>query len=303
MGKIIYFFTFFTAASLACCHADEINWEQASVETLIEQLATVDAQGPGLHGTATVGGFIGADLPLRFEGGVMGSQRPAVHPAMRELVRRGTAAMPLLVAHIDDATPTKLVVGGKREGEFPFMFQVFRNGYDPNPIDFPEQNPGESDSDYKFRLSIIHYEYVSKNERSFSEPYTVKVGDVCFALIGQILGRNYAAIGYQPTAGLVVNSPIETPELAEWIRRDWQDFSRAKHLELLLKDARANADFMPRARPSLERLKFYFPDVYERRKQNSVVLKKVIEEYENDVRAYENKMKEREKQRMELENQ
>jgi hypothetical protein len=40
-------------------------------------------------------------------------------------------------------------------------------------------------------------------------PYTVKVGDVCFALIGQIVGRQLLPIRYQPTGGMIINSPVE----------------------------------------------------------------------------------------------
>jgi len=41
--------------------------------------------------------------------------------------------------------------------------------------------------------------------------YTVKVGDVCYAIIGQIVNRSLMAVRYQPSAGLVINSPIEMP--------------------------------------------------------------------------------------------
>ena len=283
MKNTIFLFVL-ASTFLTSCFSNEIDWNQASVEVLIEQLALIDTQGPGLHGTASVGGFIGADLPLSFQGGVIGAQRPVMYPAMRELVRRGVAAMPQLVAHIADATPTKLVVGGNGKGEFHFMFQVYRNSYDPQPISYPEKKTYESDAEYKRRLTQFYYEYMRKNERYFDGPYTVKVGDVCFALIGQILGRQYEPVAYQPTAGLVINSPIESPELAEWVRRDWQDFTEAKHMEVLLNGARQYAGLIRRAARSLVRLRFYFPDEYARQAKNGE-LKTVIDEFEREESA------------------
>jgi hypothetical protein len=58
-------------------------------------------------------------------------------------------------------------------------------------------------------------------EKSFDGRYTVKVGDVCYVLIGQIVNRQLVAVRYQPTAGLIVNSPIEVPPLAEKVKNDW----------------------------------------------------------------------------------
>ena len=99
----------------------------------------------------------------------------------------------------------------------------------------------------------------------------MKVGDVCYVLIGQIVNRQQVAVRYQRTAGLVVNSPIEVPTLAEKVRNDWGN-ADAEILEAsLLSDIRAanhpkriskvvyTARFV---NPALERLRLYFPDTY-----------------------------------------
>jgi hypothetical protein len=191
----------------------------------------------------------------------------------------------LLVAHIDDATPTKLVVGGNGEGEFRFMWRVFRSEHDdPFREEVKKMSTREMlEGDYVALRKKAEEEFLEsrKKERSFKGPYTVKVGDVCFALIGQILGRPYAPVGYRPTAGLVVNSPIESPELAEWVRRDWKNFDKQKHLEVLLKDARLTADDRWGAGASLERLRFYFPDEYAKQAKNGD-LKTAIETFEEE---------------------
>jgi hypothetical protein len=90
------------------------------VETLIDYLAQIDSQAPGLHGTASVIGFIAEDKPPQFGGGVLGSSAPKTPPQMRELARRGPAVLGQLIGHLDDKRPTKLTIGK----DF-FMFRYF----------------------------------------------------------------------------------------------------------------------------------------------------------------------------------
>src|SRR6266446_5322149 len=112
-----------------------------------------------------------------------------------ELVRRGPVALLELIKHLDDKRTTKLEVGnnpsGSQVGVDAFMFMYFSDEYDsrvPHLIRGP-----------------------SPMEKDFSGRYTVKVADVCFVLIGQIVNRSLLAVRYQPSGGLVVNSPIEAP--------------------------------------------------------------------------------------------
>ena len=69
------------------------------------------------------------------------------------------------------------------------------------------------------------------------EKYTVKVGDVCFVAIGQIVGRHYNAIRYQPTACIVINSPTHDPMICRQVRQLWtSDRPRQALLDSLLTD-------------------------------------------------------------------
>jgi hypothetical protein len=125
-------------AWVGAAHAEDLS--AVSTEQLIDRLVQIDSAGPGLHPSASVGGFIGDDTATRFAGGVIGSAPPVVSPPMRELVRRGVAALRPLIAHLRDSRPTKLRVGGLL-GETPgggapgigggFMFQEFAEEYDP----------------------------------------------------------------------------------------------------------------------------------------------------------------------------
>lgn len=212
----------------------------APTETLIDRLTDIDEPAPGLDGMAANSGFIGEEDALQFEGGVLGVPMPNVPPTMRELARRGAAIMPQLVAHLSDERKTRLVVGS---GDF-FMFRYFSNEYDQR-----DHGPDAP------RL------IASNMEKGFNEGYTVKVGDVCYALIGQIVNRALLPVRYQPSAGLIVNSPIEASSLVESVRRDWSNLD-AKGLESsLIADAR-NTERVWTRDGALVRLRFYFPDEY-----------------------------------------
>src|SRR5262249_7219769 len=72
-----------------------------------------------------------------------------------------------------------------------------------------------------------------EDERSLTdgpEEYTVTIGDVCFVILGQIVGRHYLAVRYQPTGGLIINSPTHDPFLAKAVRAIWSSPKPAQHL-------------------------------------------------------------------------
>jgi hypothetical protein len=231
------------------------DYSRKTVTELIDDLAQIDAQSPGINSAAIYEGFIADDSPGSFQGGVLGVAPPKVPPQMSELVRRGPVALPELIKHLDDRRATKLEVGnnpsGTQVGVDAFMFMYFSDEYDsrvPHLIRGP-----------------------SPMEKDFSGRYTVKVADVCFVIIGQIVNRSLLAVRYQPSGGLVVNSPIEAPVLAEKVKQDWGNADAETLRRSLLEDIHATnrpkqitrAGYTERfVNPALERLRFYFPDAY-----------------------------------------
>lgn len=237
-----------------------IDYPTRSVAQLIDDLTQIDSQAPGIDSAALYEGFIADNGPGSFVVGVLGVAPPEVPPQMRELVRRGPIALSELVKHLDDRRPTKVAVGNDdsptsshQVGVDTFMFSYFSDEYDPRSRHL-----------FHKKASRRGVEPFSKN---FKGKYTVKVGDVCFVLVGQIVNRRLIAVRYQPSGGLVVNSPIEAPELAEKVRNDWGR-ADAKTLEAsLLADLHRTAY---RNRTSqdeyttgvLKRLRLYFPHTY-----------------------------------------
>ena len=155
------------------------------------------------------------------------------------------------------------------------MFMYFSDEYDPRvPHWFSEE-------DWKSGPRPM--------EKSFEGQYTVKVGDVCYVLIGQIVSRRLWAVRYQPSAGLVVNSPIEAPALVEKVKSDWGSADAEMLKASLLTDVHAanhptrisKARYTERfVNPALQRLRLYFPDVYAALDGDDLLKKKAFESQE-----------------------
>jgi hypothetical protein len=220
----------------------EANWRRPTavnpeVVALIDQLTETTEEGWGTHSTAWASGFIGSDEEPEFRGGIIGSQRPETDPAMRALVKMGVEALPDLLAHASDPRKTKLELG--RGGQL-FGGTWYSDEFHPR-YRKPDRQPQHVNVRDWSRVIIKHQ---------------VRVGDLCFVAIGQIVNRHLNVARYQPTACLVINSPIQAPELAEAVRQDWSNLNREQHQESLSNDALLHASY-----GALSRLYFYYPEV------------------------------------------
>jgi hypothetical protein len=162
-----------------------------------------------------------------------------------------------LIKHLSDKQETRLKVGS----EF-FTFRYFSNEYVPK----------NGKPDFARQLQSRDW-----RERGFSGEYVVKVGDICYAAIGQIVNRALSPIRYQPSAGLVVNSPIETPELIRKVEAEWGNTTPGDLKESLVSDLALSDHYYP-GLAALKRLRYYFPDEYHSLKKGK--LRKKISEYE-----------------------
>jgi hypothetical protein len=206
------------------------------VVALIDQLTEVTDEGPGTHSTAWASGFMAVDENFRFRGGILGSHKPVVHPAMRELVRLGVAALPELLNHLSDPRNTGLVInpGG-------FMGSWHSDEYSPRYDDPARQQAGVN----------------SGQERDCHKEYRLRVGDLCYVAVGQIVNRGLWAVRYQPTLCQVINSPVQTPALAAAARQDWSGLTAEQHQESLVADALGGG--LSADPGALVRLYYYYP--------------------------------------------
>jgi len=191
------------------------------IAELITQLTEIDAPDYGLSPTMTGSAF----LPIAGQSSagafVLTDHKLKSSAALKSLVELGPEAVPFLLTALDDARPTKL----KLDDSSDFGVIYHDEEMEVNPVN-PAERPVERKNN---DLSVIGLERASG--------YTLKVGDVCFVALGQIFGRRYEAIRYQPTAITIVNSPVHRPKLREAIRRNWaSDDPRRKLFDSLRSD-------------------------------------------------------------------
>ncbi|HEX4861308.1 MAG TPA: hypothetical protein VFV07_08730, partial [Rhizomicrobium sp.] len=199
------------------------------------------------------GGFLAGNEAPQFEAGLLPVQSVSVNPAMRELVRRGAAALPALISHLGDKRPTRLKKG--LQYDMGFGGQIYADEYDPR-VGIPCGPPdctGEDVGRWFVEMPC------TDTCHPFHGKYAVKVGDVCEVAIGQIVNRSLSAVRYQPTNILYVNSPIESPSLIARIKKDWGGVDAAGLEAALLDDLRIHVG---RSDGALMRLRFYYPKTY-----------------------------------------
>jgi hypothetical protein len=259
-------FGLLVASLLSYGTAVSSDYSQKSVIELIDDLTQIDSESVAIHSSYLPPvGFIADETPVSLRTSREGVVVPDAPPQMRELVRRGPVALPELIKHLDDKRPTKLEVG-RLPAPYGFSAKLFGDMYDPRVRDWEQKGPPHP----PWKAFWV------------KDTYTLKVGDVCYVLIGQIVNRRLAAVRPVPTGLLVVNSPIEVPELLDLVKSDWGSGDAETVKASLLADIRgtnyqvlAETVVNPKQQlfndqqhaiyvvnPALRRLRLYFPDIY-----------------------------------------
>ena len=274
-------------AALAVCLALPLQaTARTNSERHIDDLTSLNCPIPGVSGTGTFNGFLAQSDSMKVSSTVLIEQQGQLrlpvscqNASVSAIMRIGPAALPALLRHLDDKRPTKLVVG-RDVSKMPLGGQFFADEYDARRETWP-----------LIRCSLDIY---CGKTRSFDKPYTVKVGDVCFVLIGQIVNRLLNAVRYQPTAIVFVNSPIESPELAKRVRADWTGTDDEGVKSSLLSDLHTTqlegASDTEKVSGALEhihsgallRLRFYFPNTYASLTGADLEMRKAFERAERE---------------------
>lgn len=179
--------------------------QAARVKALIAALADTTGADVGLSATMTGSAF--APLPdrARFQTGVLTAERRGPSDAFRALVELGPDALPFLLAALDDPTPTRVKVDRSPGGFFVGGHMPAGNPFNAAEAKAHARKPAAADDE----------------DDDHPAGYTVKVGDVCFVAVGQIVGRPYAAVHYIPTGIVSVNAVTESPAARAQLRAAW----------------------------------------------------------------------------------
>ncbi len=181
--------------------------EQAKhIKQLIASLANLDRSQFGLAGIGSGSAFAPMLTRREVEKQIMDDRVINAFPAFKELVALGPDSLPFLLDATDDKTPTKVVYRHEPdENGFEYGVMSYGREFSSNPV-----NSGETQGGNVFGGDDEHIHV-----------YTLKVGDICFLAIGQIVGRSYHPARYQSTRCIVINSPTHDPTLCADIRKSW----------------------------------------------------------------------------------
>jgi hypothetical protein len=239
----------------------------ADAEKLIDQLVEVNTETVGANAKATtMSKFLANDNPPVISSGLNSATLPPTPPVMRKIVELGVAAVPSLLDHLTDARETKLVIMNPGIPSGPnaaalvgtrFGAIWYNDEYDPRYRDDPSRAPA----------NVNTLGQVPRGGGGPGDSYTVRVGDLCYVLLGQIVNRTLNVARYQGTASAMINSPVQNPALAAAARQDWANLTPEQHQASLEQDATGEAfhrlqfvNFRTQHADALDRLAFYYPD-------------------------------------------
>jgi len=239
----------FEMPDIAPLQADAVT--ERKVEILIASLAEIDKPDIGFSPTLS-----GADFPPVAGAARRGCQLITQHvierkDAVTRLVRLGPAALPALLKHLGDATPTKLTMT-HRSG----IGGMWYSSELPTNAALEEETRLRDDAGLRTGPQDL-----SSHSDDYTDTHVVTVGDVCFVIVGMITNRAYETVRYQPSSCIVVNSPIREPRLGAAVRKMWSSGDARRELY-----SRLMRDFHTRGRGSgriqagaAMRLLYYFP--------------------------------------------
>ena len=224
-------------------YADDPKKPVDPAVALIDRLEQLGTQDTGYSGSVSGSSF----LPLGYSRASVVLLSPSTpsgtSDAMLSLVKLGAKAVPALLHHLGDDRKTKIVIRNRLGGFFGIS-----------------QDRGEKAEDE---------EPNGKGKTPFGAPkqYTLRVGDLCYVALGQIVNRDYTAVRYIPSGNVMVTSVPHSRKLRADLKRQWGGLTERKHLASLVKDlnsktAKGGDDGGTRVGASL-RLAYYFPKEYE----------------------------------------
>lgn len=136
-----------------------------------------------------------------------------------DLRRRGFPCLPALLSALDDARETGLVIQRPDVFELP-MICLSPEWYDPKRRSFPIRR----ERDYRLLPG---------------DRYAIRVGDVCYYLIGRIVNRELRMVTDETLHGMPwrLSGVTQNSRLRRAVRDDWEGVSAGEYLKVLRDDA------------------------------------------------------------------
>lgn len=227
--------------------------ETIKIEALIKSLNEINKPDIGYSPTLSGSNFPPLNDYAQLEVIHVSNHDLKRNNSVKQLVELGPKALPLLIKHLADDTPTKLVI--THDGFFGGMWYGKELPY--NPI---------SEKELKAHLSAgfsntAGGDSISDSQSKNIKSHTVNIGDLCFTIIGMITNRSYQSVRYQPTACTVINSPVNEPILAKALIAMWNKIDcREELFRHLLIDFYTHGENNYFQDGAAIRLLYYFPN-------------------------------------------
>jgi ankyrin repeat protein len=201
------------------------------VVALIDKLVEMSDDDMGYSDTHSRNSFLPLDRQYQVPVLVPGEKPPAPSDTLRQLVKRGAAAVPELLAHLGDRRPTRIKADASTS-----LFSLEDPNGNPAKGPLPPAGPRQ-------------------------DTYTVTVGDLCLVALGQIVNRPSDPVLSLPSGIAVVTSPTRSAVLRESIQDTWDGLTPARHRASLVDDF--NGPDAARRLGACKRLAYYYPDALE----------------------------------------
>ena len=199
--------------------------QQYEIEGLIADLSELDARDGLIN-------FVDRTVFVPVGGYETFLRNSQVFWPIRRLIEIGPDALPFLLRAIDDSTATKIVIQSVPRHGAIFGGIEFNDILDGNPANLQE----------RLLLNLYRERRIfSDDTKEFVahavEQYRVKVGDICFEIIGQIVGRRYYCLNGFSNDGVFISSSVHSERIGRIVRQLWtSDDPRQKVFDSLLID-------------------------------------------------------------------
>ena len=168
------------------------------VTKLLDELVEVTEPGFGYSGYFSGSEFLPYADTEQMGTLVLGATRRSRSDALRQIVAKGAEAVPTLLKYMSDDRKIKMKpLSG-------MMWMDFSDEYDFNRQIRKKMPVGVNRDDFG-------------GDEKHPDSHAITVGDLCFVALGQIVNRRFSATRYQPTGGLIVNSPTYSKRLRDVI--------------------------------------------------------------------------------------
>jgi ankyrin repeat protein len=183
-----------------------------------------------------------AHASMRFRwGNILQREPPARTDVVRELAKHGAAALPGLIAHLNDRRPTQIKLEADSGLWLSHAARFDRNERTEGRVPGKEEKAREPES---------------------VAACTLTVGDLCFLSIGQIVNRDFYPVHCPNIGRAEVCSPVLEAELRDKVQRAWGAATVETHRASLIADF-LKPDSDRRRVGAYKRLAYYYPEAIE----------------------------------------